>query len=222
MDTIQSENILKTISEILIKPSLRWIIFLALIILTILSYIQEPVRFSGKIAFTGVSFKLHYFILICITIFIYIFSFLGLEFTIPFSKNLPAYWYIPIIIIIYAIILDITTKSYIVTDKKGNLEPPPKYLLPKKYRLILFYFIIAFDILAFIQTFLYYGISVQFKTTVLHQFFLNRFGGFKPGNILAFITSWLGILGLLLDGYMLKNQIGFIACNYGLPESWNF
>ena len=87
---------------------------------------------------------------------------------------------------------------------------------------MILYFRILFDILAFIQTFIYSGINVEFKTTILHQFFLNRFGGYKPGNILMFITSWLGIFGLVLDFYMLRNQINFKACKYNLPDSWNF
>lgn len=222
MDINNSNNILKIISVLLINKTFRWILFGLLIILTIISYIQEPIRFSGKIIFSGITYKLYYFILICVTLFIYIFNFLGLEFTIPFSKNFPVYWYIPFIIIIYAIILDITINSTIANKNKGTLDPPPKYLLPKKYRLIIFYFIIIFDILSFIQTFIYSGINVEFKTTILHQFFLNRFGGYKPGNVLMFITSWLGIIGLILDFYMLKNQLGFKACMYNLPDSWNF
>jgi hypothetical protein len=217
-----SNDILKIISNLIINKSFRWIILLALFILTILSYVQEPIRYSGYIAFTGLTYKLHYFILICITLFIYIFNFLSLELTIPFSTNLPTLWYIPIIIIIYAIILDVTSTSEIVTDKKGNLEPPPNYLLPKRYRLIIYYFIIMFDILSFVQSFIYSGITIQFKTTILHQFFLNRFGSYKPGNVLMFIVSWLGIIGLLLDGYMVRNQLLFTACNYGLPNSWDF
>lgn len=222
MDIKNSDNILKTISQLLINKTFRWILFGLLIILTVTSYIQEPIRFSGKIVFTGITYKMYYFVLICITLFIYIFNFLGLEFTIPFSDNFPVFWYIPIILVLYAIILDITINSKIATKTKGNLEPPPKYLLPKKYRLIIFYFIILFDIIAFIQTFIYSGINVEFKTTILHQFFLNRFGGYKPGNILMFIASWLGIIGLGLDFYMLKNQISFTACKYNLPDSWNF
>lgn len=222
MNNSNSDDIINVISDLIINKTFRWVILLALLTLTILSYIQEPIRYSGHIAFSGLTYKLHYFILICITLFLYIFNFLSLEFTIPFSKNLPKFWYIPIIIIIYAIILDITSKSEIVTDKKGNLEPPPKYLLPKKYRLIIYYFIVIFDILSFVQSFIYSGITIQFRTTILHQFFLNRFGALKPGNILVFVVSWLGIVGLLLDGYMLRNQILFKACDYGLPDSWNF
>jgi hypothetical protein len=217
-----SNNILKTLSNLLINNAFRWIIMGALIVLTILSYIQEPIRFSGKISRFGLTYKLQYFILICVTMFIYVFSFLGLELTIPFSKNLPSYWYIPIIIIVFAIITDITFNTDIVTNKNNNLEPPPSYLLPKKYRIIIFYLIIIFDILAFVQQFIYSGISVEFKTTVLHQFFLNRFGGFKPGNVLAFIVSWLGIFSLGIDYYNISNQLAFTACNYNLPDSWNF
>ena len=134
MDIKNTDNILKVISTLLINKTFRWILFGLLIILTVSSYIQEPIRFSGKFIFGRITYKIYYFVLICITLFIYIFNFLGLEFTIPFSRNFPIYWYIPVILILYAIILDITINSKIATNNKGNLEPPPKYLLPKQYR----------------------------------------------------------------------------------------
>jgi len=216
------ETLLKTFTTILINPILRWITLFITILLTIFAYIQEPIRFSGNYGSLGLKYKGQYFILSCITLFLYFFNLLGLEFTIPFSNNLPYLWYIPLIIIIYSIILDITLRTEIVTNKNNNLEAPPSYLLPKKYRLYIYYFIILFDIIIFIQSFIYAGISPVFKTTLLHQLFLNRFGGFTPTNIIIFIISWLGIIGLLLDGYMIYNQYIFSACYYSLPESWNF
>lgn len=214
-------SLLQNFINLLINPILRWLILGFTIILTIISYIQEPIRFSAMKSYFKINYKMQYFILICFTIFIYIFNVLTLEFTIPFSKNMPSLWYIPLIIILYSIILDITINTKTVNNN-NNFQPPPKYLLPKKYRLIILYFILIFDIIIFIQGLLYSGINIQFKTTILHQFFLNRFGGFKPGNALIFIISWLGIIGLLLDIYVIKNHNLFNACEYGLPESWNF
>jgi hypothetical protein len=216
------ENLLNTFLPLFINPIFRWVLLAITIILTLFAYIQEPIRFSGRYGFTGLNYKIQYYVLFCITLFVYFFNLLSLEYTIPFSKNLPYLWYIPIIIICYSIITDITFSSKIVDDKDGNLEPPPSYLLPKKYRLIIYYFIILFDIMMFLQSFVYSGISTQFNTTILYQFILNRFGGFKPGNIIMFIISWLGIIGLGLDAYMINNQYNFSACMYGLPESWNF
>ena len=217
-----SDNSVKDFIDIFINPTFRWIILGITIILTVFAYLQEPIRFSGNKGFLGLKYRAHYFVLICFTLFLYFFNVLGLEFTIPFSKDMPFMWYIPLIIIIYAIITDITMQSKIVDNKDGNLEAPPSYLLPKKYRLLIYYFIILFDIIIFIQALLYAGIVPQFKTTILHQFFLNRFGGFTPQNKVMFIISWLGIAGLAMDAYMIKNQYGFTACRYGLPESWNF
>lgn len=213
---------LQTFTDIILNTNFRWIVLGITIILTIIAYIQEPIRFSKKKSPFGIGYKTHYFVLICITLFIYVFNVLTLEFTVPFSKNMPYLWYVPLIIIAYSIILDITSNSKTVDDKEGDFNPPPKYMLPRKYRLLILYFILGLDIITFIQGMLYAGVNIQFKTTLLHQFFLNRFGGFKPGNMLIFIISWLGIVGLLIDAYVINNHAKFNACEFGLPESWNF
>jgi hypothetical protein len=219
---MSKESLIKTFLDIFINPTFRWVILFITIILTIIAYLQEPIRYSYRKAFTGLKFNGYYFILICITLFIYIFNLLSLEYSIPLSKNMPYLWYLPLIIILYSIVTDIYMNSELVSDENGNLEPPPSYMLPKNYRLLIFYFILIFDIIIFAQTFIYSGISIQFKTTILHQFILNRFGGISPSNIMMFIISWAGVIGIGLDIYMIRNQTLFNACNYSLPESWNF
>jgi hypothetical protein len=214
-------TLLYDFTNIFTNKSFRWIILGITICLTVYAYLQEPIRFSQQKGFTGLGLKAQYFTLICITLFVYFFNILCLEYTIPIA-NMPYLWYIPLLIIIYSILMDITLNSKSVNNKEGNLEAPPTYLLPKKYRLLIYYLILIFDIIIFAQALLYAGIVPQFKTTILHQFFLNRFGGFTPENKVMFILAWLGIIGLGLDTYMIKNQHSFSACRYGLPESWDF
>jgi hypothetical protein len=213
---------IKLFIDILTNETFRWILLGLTISITIFAYFQEPIKYSKKKTYMGLSNKINLFVLICITLFLYFFNILGLEFTIPFSKNMPFMWYITLIIIIYSLIIDITINTRVVTNDNENLNPPPSYILPKKYRLIIYYLIIIFDVIIFIQALLYSGINPQFKKTILHQFFLNRFGGFTPKNVLTFIISWLGLIGIFLDAYMINNQHNFSACKYGLPESWDF
>ena len=207
--------------DFLLNPWFRWLSFLALTILTILGYVQEPIRFSDKPDLFGVNFKYQYFVIQIINLSIAAIAFLGLWYTIPFTKSFPYLWYIPIIIIIYAYVTQLTIDSPTVVDDGKSFNPPPSYLWPKLYRGLVYWGILIFDIICFVQGFIYSGVSPQFKTTVLHQFILNRFGGADAGNVASFTYSWLGVAAVCLDIYMLYNQSTFRACDYNLPASWN-
>ena len=217
MEKSFTENII----DLLINPNFRWFIYFLIIVLTIIAFTQEPIRFSKEYATTGITWQYHYFILFCITIFAYLFTFLGLWYTISFTDKFPYLWYIPFFILIYAILLQVTVNTKPVS-KDDTLNAPPDTFLPRKYRYMIYIFIVLCDILIFIQAFIYSGITTQYKSTVLHQFFLNRFGGFSSKNLFNFLMGWFGLIGLGLDLYMVYNQVNFSACKYGLPESWNF
>jgi hypothetical protein len=210
------------LGDFFLNPWFRWLAFIVLTILTILGYVQEPIRFSGKKDLFGVNFKYQYFVIQIINLSIAAIAFLGLWYTIPFTNKFPYLWYIPIIIIGYAYITQLTLDSPVVIDDGKTFNPPPSYLLSKGKRLIIFWGILIFDIICFVQGFIYSGVSPQFKNTVLHQFILNRFGGAEPGNLTSFTYSWLGVAAVCLDIYMLYNQSSFKACDYNLPASWNF
>ena len=208
--------------DFLLNPWFRWLSFLALTILTIIGYVHEPIRFSGKPDILGVNFKYQYFVIQILNMSIAAIAFLGLWYTIPFTKSFPYLWYIPIIIIGYAYITQLTIDSPVVINDGKSFSPPPNYLWPKAYRALIYWGILIFDIICFIQGFIYSGVSPQFKTTILHQFILNRFGGVEPGNLTSFLYSWLGVAAVCLDIYMLYNQATFRACDYNLPAAWNF
>ena len=220
---------LDNLSRIIITPSFRWIVYILALALVLYSYVVEPIRFSDKKSWFGLSYKYENFIMMCFTAFFYIFVFLGLWLTIPFTDILPEYWYIPIIVFIFAIILHLTISAPTInlvgtgkeTKSKESLAPPPSYFQPKSVRKVMYYAILVLDIIMFIQGLIYAGIKTNFKTTVLHQFFLNRFGGTNPENMLNFATEWLGMFGILIDVYWIYGLETFSPCKYGLPSSWN-
>ena len=211
----------KNIQDLLINPNFRWIVYFLVIILTIIAFIQEPIRYSADKAKSGLIWKYHYFVIFSITIFTYLLTFIGLWYTISFTDKFPYLWYVPFFILIYSILLQITINTKPV-HKDDTLNPPPDIFWARKYRYIIYILIVILDILIFVQAFAYSGITTQLKSTVLHQFFLNRFGGFTPSNLFNFLMGWSGIVGLILDLYMVHNQVNFTACKYNLPESWDF
>lgn len=209
--------------EILLNPWFRWISLLLLTFLTVYGYVQEPIRFSDKQAWFGLSFRYQYFVIQMINMLIAIIAFLGLWYTVPFTDKLPYLWYVPIMVLSLAYITQLSVDSGKITDDKKSLHPPPSNMLPKRTRLLIFWGILVLDIITFFQGYIYAGVSEQFKTTVLHQFILNRFGGVSdPSNVLSFSYSWIGIFAIVLDIYMLYNQMSFRACDYNLPAAWNF
>lgn len=221
---------LDNLSRLIITPEFRWIVYIIALALVLYSYLLEPIRFSDKKTWFGLSYKYENFIMMCFTAFFYIFVFLGLWQTIPFTTILPEYWYIPIIVFIFAIILHLTisapninlsSQNNTTEKQQERLQPPPQYFLPKSVRKVIYYIILILDIIMFIQGLIYAGIKTNFKTTVLHQFFLNRFGGTSPENMLNFATEWLGVIGILIDVYWIYGLETFSPCKYGLPASWN-
>lgn len=220
---------LDNLSRIIINPSVRWIVYIIALVLVLYSYVIEPMRFSNKKTWFGLSYKYENFIMMCFTAFFYIFVFLGLWLTIPFTEILPEYWYIPIIVFIFAIILHLTISAPTINlapqnraaKEQERLQPPPSYFQPKSVRKAMYYVILILDIIMFVQGLIYAGIKTNFKTTVLHQFFLNRFGGTNPENMLNFATEWLGMFGILIDVYWIYGLETFSPCKYGLPASWN-
>ena len=221
---------LDNLSRLIITSGFRWFVYIITLVLVLYSYYIEPIRFSDKKSWFGLSYKYENFIMMCLTASFYIFVFLGLWLTIPFTTILPEYWYIPVMVFIFAIILHLTisapsinlaSQNSMISKQQERLQPPPQYFQPKSIRKVIYYIILILDIIMFIQGLIYAGIKTNFNTTVLHQFFLNRFGGTSPENILNFATEWLGIFGILIDIYWIYGLETFSPCKYGLPASWN-
>ena len=210
----------------------RWGTFFCVMILNFIAFYQDPLRYSLSKNCIGLPCKWFGFLAGMGTFTMDVLTLLGLWYTIPFSKSMPNLWFIPIIIIGYAIISEITIWSSVYqerckVDEKTNetvckFDPPPSGLWPRKRRLILYSTILILDIIIFAQFYMYAGFKKLVHQTILHKFFLERFGGLYEGNIVQFIVSWVGILGILFDIIAWKIVYGFQACQYSLPKSWNF
>ena len=213
-------DILTGLSEFIITPYIRWIMLFLTTILSLLLYLNQPQRYSYYKAYFGLTYKWH---LYCIAVFGAIntlLTFVGLWIQIPFTDSLPNYWYVYLFILYLAIITQITTDSPQIADD-GTFNPPPTFMLTQQNRVILAYSSTIIDALILLQMYIYFGIADTTKKTIISKYFLERFGGWYPGNKLDFLFDWSGIIDTLIKVYILFLQTGFNACEYGLPSSWN-
>lgn len=206
---------------LLTNPLLRWIFWLLVSILNIFAFIEDPIRFSTNADFFGIPNKWFIYLARMLCFSLDILTFLGLWFTIPFISGVSVYWFIPFVFLGYGLISQITIESPTVSKEDGHFSPPPEYLWTKVFRIVLFAAILVLNLTIFIQFYMASGIADYYNTTVLHRFFLQRFGGFYKNNYLAFIVAWLGIIAFIFDYNMLRRQVEFQACQYNLPDSWN-
>lgn len=223
------DSIIYHLLNFIINPVVRWVIFLLNVVFVMFAYNQEIVRFSVIKGISGLPFNWQMFCILLLGVFGSFLTFIGLWLTIPFTEGLPFYWYIPIFIILLAYYLQNTidlkpiennTKCNDKTNE--NFNPPPTYILPKKYRIALVYIILILDIIIFTQYYIYFGVFDYSKNTYLHRYLLERFGGWYDGHKLAFLAEWLGVFYVISDTYNIYLQTTFEACKYKLPSSWNF
>ena len=215
-----SSGLIYGLAEFIITPLFRWITFLLTVVLSILLYLNQPQRFSYNEVYFGLTYKWHLYGLAVFSAVTTLLTFIGLWIQIPFTNKLPEYWYLYIFILYLAIITQITVDSEQYTDD-GSFNPPPPYMLPQKFRVILAYVSLVADFLVLVQLYIYFGVADISKKTVVSRFFLERFGGWYPGNKLDFIFDWSGLIDTAIKIYILSLQTSFRACDYGLPPSWN-
>lgn len=213
-------ELIRDLGEFIITPLFRWILIFISIIITLLQYYNEPQRYSYAKAFDGLSYKWHLYIISIFVCMTTVLTIIGFWASIPFTDLLPDYWYFALLIILLAIITQITVDSDQIKDD-GSFNPPPTYMLPQKYRVMLAYINLVIFIIIIIQMYIYYGIADTTKKTLLSRYFLERFGGWYEGNKLDFIFEWGGVLDCIIKLYLLYLQINFHACEFGLPPSWN-
>ena len=214
-------DILLSLGEFIITPLFRWITLLLTTILTILQYLNEPQRFSYTKAGDGLSYKWHLYLLAIFAGVSTVLTCISLWIQIPFTDVLPDYWYLYLFVLYLAIITQITMDSSQYIDDGISFNPPPSYMLPQQYRVILAYVSMVVDALIMIQLYIYFGIADITKKTVVSRYFLERFGGWYGSNKLDFIFDWSGLIDTIIKLYILSLQSGFQACLYGLPPSWN-
>ena len=181
-----SSSLINGLAEFIITPLFRWITLLLTIVLSILLYLNQPQRFSYIKGISGLSYKWELYILAIFGVITTTLTFVGLWIQIPFTNMLPDYWYMYIFVLYLAIITQITVDSEQYTDDE-TFNPPPAYMLPHKYRVLLSYASTVVDALIMVQLFIYFGIADRNKKTIYSRYFLERFGGWYPGNKLDFI-----------------------------------
>ena len=215
-----SKEIVTNVADFIITPFFRWVTLFLTTIFGVLLYLNQPQRFSYSKAFSGLTYKWHLYVLAVFGALTTLLTFVGLWLQIPFTDKLPDYWYLYIFILYLAILTQVTVDSKQYVDD-GSFNPPPSYMLPQKFRVILSYASLVIDFLVLIQLYIYFGVADLSKKTVVSRFFLERFGGWYPGNKLDFIFDWSGLIDTAIKIYILLLQTSFHACDYGLPPSWN-
>jgi len=213
-------SIINELCEFLVTPMSRWLLLFLGLFVTILQYLNTPQRYSFRIAQFNITFKWYMYILCMFNLFTSSLTTIGQWSTIPFTDALPDYWYVYLFVLLFAIITQITIDTKQITDD-GNLNPPPGYMYPQKYRVIIAYVSVIIDTLLMLQIYIYNGIADVSKKTLLSQYVLERFGGWIDGNKLDFIFEWSGMIDVFIKIYILLLQSTFYACDYGLPSSWN-
>lgn len=213
-------TILYDLAEFITTPIFRWILLFLGIAFTILQYLNSPQRFSYVNSKFVISFKWYMYLLCMFNLFTSSLTTIGQWSAIPFTNMLPDYWYIYFFILCFAIITQITIDSPQYLDD-GSFNPPPLYMYTQKYRVIIAYISVVIDTLLMIQLYIYNGIADTSKKTLLSHYILERFGGWIDGNKLDFLFEWSGMIDVFIKIYILLLQKDFIACEYGLPGSWN-
>jgi hypothetical protein len=120
-----------------------------------------------------------------------------------------------------AIVTQIAVDTKQIKDD-GSFNPPPTYLLPDKYRILISSVSLVINIFTTLQSYIYFGIADYSKKSILSRYITERYGGWYEGNKMDFIFNWSGIFDIVESIYILFLQYNFQACNYGLPSSWNF
>ena len=100
-------SLLIELAEFITLPTFRWILILLSVIVNIIKYLNEPQRFSYKIAFSGLSYKWHLYFIAIISCISFCLMTIGLWQTVPFTTYLPNYWYIYIFILCFILILSL-------------------------------------------------------------------------------------------------------------------
>ena len=214
-------GLILALGEFLTTPIFRWFFLFLAIFLNLLKYYNEPQRFSYKIAFTGLEYKWHMYLIAIISCISYCFMSISLWISIPFTSYLPDNWYVYLFILCMAILTQVTVDSPQISND-GSFNPPPSYMLPDRYRIMIMYASLIVNIIVMVQSFIYFGISDYSKKTILSRYFLERYGGWQAGNKMDFIYEWSGLIDIFIAAYILYIQYTFQACAYGLPDSWNF
>jgi hypothetical protein len=214
------ESLGKTLWLFYNSTGLKWFVATSFFILNFIGYYQNPTLFTDIPNCYGLSCRWFNFIAGAANLSINLLGMIGLWYCAPFTKYLPDYWYIPLAIMSYAILIQITISVKTVTDD-GTLNPPPQKLWPIMQRTWLNVVILILDIIFFHQMYLDGGKMLINNPRVLDDFILGRFGGWTESKF-EFVLGWWGIIGLIIDVFAIQFVYSFKSCDYNLPPSWDY
>jgi hypothetical protein len=198
----------------------KWIVALAFFFLNFIAYYQNPILFTDIRNCYGLPCKWFNFITGIANLSINLFGIIGLWYCAPFTSYLPDYWYVPVAIFSYVVIVQMTlsAKSY---EDDGTLNSPPQDLWSKNNRIWLNVIITILDIIFFHQMYLDGGKKLINNPRILDDFFLGRFGGWNESKF-EFVLGWWGMIGLIIDFMAIITISRFKSCDYNLPSSWDY
>ena len=169
------EYILDILGQFYMSTELKWFIYIIVLILNFIAYYQNPVLRTDIPKCFGMSCRWFSFITGIGAMCIYLFGLVGLWYVAPFSSNMPDYWYIPVIILSYAIIIQMTISVRMYTDN-GTLNPPPSDLWGIRDRIRLYTLILVLDTIFFHQMYLDGGQTLMKTHRVWDKYIISRFG----------------------------------------------
>ena len=154
-----------------------WFLFFSVMILNFVAYYQDPTRYTMKTqCYFNTPCKWFSYVAGMAAFTMDVLTFIGLWYTISplwMRNNMPDYWYIPFIVLGYAIISQITIDSPVYQDNKDALSSPPKYLWPQKWRVVLYAIIMILDICIFTQMYIDSGINDYSKNFRIFDFLVR-------------------------------------------------
>lgn len=209
------------------SKKLRWILFLSVMFMNFIAYYQDPTRYTTEPqCLLGTPCKWFDYVAGMATFTFDTITFISLWYTIgspTLQKWLPEYWFLPFIIIGYAVITQITIDSPTITNNDELLAAPPKYMWQHSWRITLYTIILLCDVIIFTQLYIDSGYNNYSQNLRVFDYVIGgRFGGWGGGNKVQFIFAWLGFCGVMMDLIALYFVYTYSACQYNLPKSWDY
>ena len=202
---------------LLIDIRVRYLLLIILVFLSFLHYLHNPLKHSDAIECFGIQCR-QFILLFNLISFTFLSSMIISMSILNKSIFIPTYWFIPLIILGYTIIILDWRLSKIVIPRKGKITPPPLNYIPKLQRFIISMVILILYMFLFVTNFAAHRIKPidnSFSEVVI----LSSFGGFREKSG-ACMTGWLSLLGIITSAINIYFTEKFIPGNFDLPNSW--
>jgi hypothetical protein len=215
------KNVFPYLYDFFMSITFRWFILFAMLVLHIYSYYQNPKLYTNTKKCFKLNCRLITFLIGIFSITLMLLSLITLWYVAPFSDSVPDYWYIPLVILVYAIVVQITI-SVKLEIEDGSFNPPPEFLINKYHRTIIYVVLLILSLIYFVQLYIDGGVKViGDNQRYVDHFILGRFGGITKESYIFFV-EWFAIIKILAGILTIKSISDFYACDYGLPSSWDY